>query len=40
MKTNKDNPYAVVLHLSGTGYGVVRSLSHYDIPIVAFQKEF
>lgn len=31
-------PFAVVLHIANTGYGVVRSLAGFNIPIVAFQK--
>jgi predicted ATP-grasp superfamily ATP-dependent carboligase len=31
--------YAVVLHIAFTGYGVVRSLASYNIPVVAFQKD-
>lgn len=34
-----DVPWAVVLHIAFTGYGVVRSLSQYGVPIVAFQKD-
>lgn len=34
-----DLPWAVVLHIAYTGYGVVRSLYDYGIPIVAFQKD-
>ena len=36
---NRDLPWAVVLHIAYTGYGVVRSLAPYGIPIVAFQKD-
>jgi predicted ATP-grasp superfamily ATP-dependent carboligase len=36
----KENlPLAIVLHIAYTGYGVVRSLAHYGIPVVAFQKD-
>lgn len=34
-----DLPWAVVLHIAYTGYGVVRSLCRYGVPIVAFQKD-
>lgn len=39
MPMGKDSiPFAVVLHIANTGYGVVRSLAGFNIPIVAFQK--
>jgi predicted ATP-grasp superfamily ATP-dependent carboligase len=36
---NKSLPWAIVLHIAYTGYGVVRSLYSYGIPIIAFQKD-
>jgi D-aspartate ligase len=38
-KINNENPYAVVLHIENTGYGVIRSLANLGIPIMAFQKD-
>ena len=32
-------PWAVVLHIAFTGYGVVKSLASHGIPIFAFQKD-
>ena len=38
MKT-QELPYVVVLNITYSGYGIVRSLAPYNIPVVAFQKD-
>lgn len=36
----KKKPYAVVLGVVDTGYGIIRSLSMADVPIIGFEKDF